>query len=319
MAIIVRRLAFIAGGLLLVALVAGAIYQYVATISDYSKYPPRGVVINVEGRGLHLNCSGEGSPTVILESGLGGGSLDWSLVQPDVSKLARVCSYDRAGVAWSDPGESPRTALRITDELHKALGVAHIAPPYVLVGHSMGGIYVQTFAARYPNDVAAVVLVDSSHQDQLQRLPGIPAFVPYLFKAAAPIGMGRIVNGMAGAQPNLTLEANAELAALYSRTSSIYATADEMVAIPESLQQLRDSPMELGDKPLIVLSRGLDEGGSPENEAIWRELQESLSKRSSNGILLIAARSGHYIQFFEPELVIDSIRRVLSAPAATAQ
>ncbi len=307
---ITKRIFFGAVVFLVVALVAGALYQLIATRADEGRYPPPGQMVNVEGHSLHLNCTGEGTPTVILESGLGGGSPDWSLVQPEVAKFGRVCSYDRAGIAWSTSGGGRREASQIRDELHKLLAAAHIAPPYIMVGHSIGGVYVQSFVARYPDEVAGVVLVDSSHQDQLSRIPGIPAFVPYVFKVAAPVGIARIVN-MVEDFPNLTAEAKTKRAGLYSHTHSVYANADEMAAIPDSLAELRASPMQLGDKPLIVLSRGLSDGGSPETEAAWLELQSSLAQRSTNGKLIVAKNSGHYIQFFEPGLVIDCIRQVI--------
>jgi pimeloyl-ACP methyl ester carboxylesterase len=299
--------------LLLIVLAAGAVYQFIASRLDDGRYPPPGQMVDVGGRGIHLNCTGEGTPTVILESGLGGGSLDWSLVQPEVAKFGRVCSYDRAGITWSSPSEDRRTARQIAVELHRLLDAAHIAPPYVLVGHSIGGLYVQMFASRYTDEVAGVVLVDSSHEDQLTRVSGIPAFVPYLFKVAAPIGIARIVNQWSDAPPNLAADTIAERAALYSHTQCVYAIADEMAAIPESMAELRDSPMRFADKPLIVLSHGLSEGNSPEHEAAWLDLQSSLAKRSSNGKLIIAHNSGHYIQFFEPGLVIDAIRQVVRA------
>ena len=308
----VRRITIGLAVCILAALAAGTIYQFVSTNLDESNYPPPGQILDVEGRSIHLNCTGEGSPTVVLESGLGGGSLDWGLVQPEVAMFSRVCSYDRAGIAWSSSSDGPRDAIKITDELHKLLGAAHIAPPFVLVGHSIGGVYVQMFAARFHNEVAGVVLIDSSHESQLSRISGIPGFVPYLAKASAPIGIARIVNNLEDA-PNFSPEAKAKRAALYSRNASVYASADEMSAISDSLAQLRDAPMRLGDKPLFVLSRGLREGTSPEIEAAWRELQIELADRSSNGKLVIAEKSGHYIHFSEPELVVDAIRKVVRA------
>lgn len=296
-------------------LVAGAAYQIIATRLDEGRYSPRGQIVDVKGHNIHINCSGEGSPTIILESGLGGGSLDWSLIQPEVAKFGRVCSYDRAGVVWSSARGGRRDAVQITSELHELLDAAHISPPYVMVGHSVGGVYVQLFAARYPDEVAGVVLVDSSNQDQLATVPGIPFFVPYLFRAAAPVGVARIVNQVLEAPPNLSPEARAERTGLYSHTHTVFAIANEMAAVPEGLAQLRDSPMQLGTKPLIVLSRGLSDGASPETEAAWRALQIDLVKRSSDAEQVIAEKSGHYIQFFEPELVIDAIKQVLRKTA----
>lgn len=298
---------------LVVSLVLGALYQIITTRLDAGKYLPPGQIVDVDGHNIHLNCTGDGSPTVVLESGLGGGSLDWSLVQPQVAKFARVCSYDRAGIVWSSASGGRRDAVQITNELHKLLDAAHIAPPYVMAGHSIGGAYVQLFAARYPDEVVGVVLVDSSHRDQLATVAGIPSFVPYLFKAAAPVGVARIVNEVMEAPPGLTSEATAERAGLYSHTHTVFAIADEMAAIPESLAELRDSPMKLGAKPLIVLSRGLSDGASPETEVAWRALQTELAKCSLNGSQVIAQKSGHYIQFSEPDLVVEAIRQASQA------
>lgn len=272
-------------------------------------------MVDVKGRKAHINCTGEGSPTVILESGLGGGSLDWSLVQPEAAKFARVCSYDRAGIVWSSASDRRRDAAEITGELHDLLTAANISPPYILVGHSIGGVYVQVFAARYPDEVIGVVLVDSSHQDQLASVPGIPAIVPFLYKAAAPMGLARIVSQVLNGQPNLSPEASAERIGLYSHTPTVFAIADEMAGIPASLNELRVSPMKLGGKPLIVLSRGISDGASAETEAAWRELQAELVNCSTRGKHVIAQKSGHYIQFFEPELVTDAIHSVMAEAA----
>jgi pimeloyl-ACP methyl ester carboxylesterase len=317
-----RRLLISLIGLLLVLMLVGALYQFVATQIDERKYPPPGTLVDVGGYRLHLNCKGEGTPTVVMDAGLGGGSLDWSMVQPEVAKFARVCSYDRAGVAWSEAGTQPRTSQQIVKELHTLLSNARIRAPYVLVGHSLAGINMQFYASQYPNEVAGMVLVDSSHENQFSRkeIPQIPSFLPLLIKALTPFGVVRIMNKFAKPSPNLPPDIERERAAIYSHTRSMYAIADEMSAIPTSAAQLRAAPMRLGDKPLIVLTHGMKEAilfSSPEEaeriEQIWKELQADLARRSSNGKQIIAEKSGHYIQFYQPELVIDAIRQVAEA------
>ena len=309
-------------GFAAVLLLAGAAFQFIATKIDERKYPPPGRLVDVGGYRLHLNCTGEGTPTVVMDAGLGGGGLDWSLVQPEVAKFTRACTYDRAGMAWSDAGVRPRTSQQIVKELHTLLGNAGVQAPYVLVGHSIAGIYVQFYASQYPDEVAGLVLVDSSHENQLTRkeLPQIPSFYPPLIKVLAPFGVARLMNGVAAPFPNLPPEIEAERAAIYSHTRNMYAVADEMSAIPTSLEQLHAAPMRLGDKPLIVLTRGMKEAspaGSPEEaeriEQGWAELQADLARRSSNGQQMIAADSGHYIQFYQPDLVIDAVRQVVEA------
>lgn len=311
---LLRRLRRFAVGffcLLIAAALVGAIYQVVATCLDATRYAPSGKLIDIGGRRLHLYCTGSGSATVILEAGLGGGVLDWPTVQPDLARDSRVCSYDRAGIGWSDRGDGARDANSITTDLHALLVAADIRTPYVLVGQSIGGAYVQLFAARYPNEVSGVILVDSSHADQLSRYTAIPSGVPYAFKIAAPIGVARIVNSVTQDLPNLPPDRLSERIALSSRTAAVFSTADEMIAIPDTMAELRAAPMHLGVKPLIVISRGLSDGGSPDEESVWRQLQTELPSLSGNSKHIVAERSGHYIQFFEPDVVIDAIRQVI--------
>src|SRR5258707_11571390 len=143
--------------------------------ADVRACPPPGKLIDVGGWRLHINCMGDtnaNGPTVVMEICAGGYSFDWSLVQPAVASFARVCSYDRAGKAWSDPGPRPRTMKQIAYELHTGLVNAGIKGPYVLVGQSIGGLYVRVFADQYPQEVAGMVLVDPSHEDGLFGIRG---------------------------------------------------------------------------------------------------------------------------------------------------
>jgi pimeloyl-ACP methyl ester carboxylesterase len=155
-----RTLAALVG--LLVALgLAGASYEAIAAAGDARRYPPPGRLVDVGGERLHIQCVGTGSPTVVLDAGLGGSSLDWNLVQSELGNTTRVCAYDRAGMGWSDPSPYPRTPRQIADELHTLLTNAGIAEPYVLVGHSLAGKNVRLFALTHPDQVAGMVLVDA--------------------------------------------------------------------------------------------------------------------------------------------------------------
>src|SRR5215207_7947033 len=151
---------------LLALAVAGAIYQAIATDLAERAYPPPGEMVDVGGYRLHINCEGQGTPTVVLDAGSGGMSAQWVRVQREVSDTTRVGAYDRAGMGWSEMGPDPRDAKQISYELHTLLSKAGIEGPYVLVGHSLGGMYMQTYASRYPDEVAGVALVDSSQSDQ---------------------------------------------------------------------------------------------------------------------------------------------------------
>ena len=205
----------------LVALaVIGVIYQAFATEIYRRIYPPPGELVDVGGHSLHLNCVGEGSPTVILESGLGAMSVDWANIQPEVADTTRVCAYDRAGSGWSEPGPGPGDPQQIAGELHTLLGNAGIDGPYVLVGHSFGGLYVlmyaDQYADQYPNEVEGMVLVDSSHPEQSTR----------------------------SAQAQAASEAT---------------SAEEFRATPETSAQVLPSTQSLGDKPLSVITAGEQE------------------------------------------------------------
>lgn len=151
-------------GLVLVLVLAGLVYQFLATQLAYRRYPAPGEMVAVAGHDMQLYCTGRerGGPTVVMDAGLGGGLLDWQTVQPKVAEFARVCSYDRSGVGWSESGPNPRTSPRIVEELHVLLKNAGVEGPYVLVGHSFGGANAQLYADEYPDEVAGMVLVDSA-------------------------------------------------------------------------------------------------------------------------------------------------------------
>ena len=150
--------------LIVFLLALGASYEALMAAGDADRYPARGQLVDVGGYRLHISCVGEGSPTVVLDAGLGGFSLDWSLVQPELAATTRVCAYDRAGYGWSDPSPHARTPSQIADELHTLLVNAGIQGPYVLVGHSAAGKHVRLYASRYPQAVAGMVLIDARHE-----------------------------------------------------------------------------------------------------------------------------------------------------------
>src|SRR5215813_9572726 len=135
--------------------------------SDLANVPPPGRIVLVEGRQVHIHCTGVGSPTVLLEEGLGGGSLNWAWIQRDVTKVSRVCSYDRPGYGWSDPADTPMDAANTSRQLYALLQAANEKGPYIAVGHSGGGAYMRLFAAEHRKDVAGLVLVDATHPSAL--------------------------------------------------------------------------------------------------------------------------------------------------------
>src|SRR5215213_11425435 len=205
-----RRIGMALLGLVVVLLalaLAGALYQAIATELAERAYPPPGEMVDVGGYSLHINCVGQGSPTVVLDGGSGEMSAQWVLVQREVSGTTRVCAYDRAGMGWSEMGPEPRDAKQISSELHALLEGANIEGPYVLVGHSFGGLYMQTYAARYPEEVAGMALIDSSQPDQFSYQPVTrDSYEPQEFAVAslaARLGIVRLLSKFAPAPPEL--------------------------------------------------------------------------------------------------------------------
>jgi pimeloyl-ACP methyl ester carboxylesterase len=246
--------------------------------------PVSDTLVDVGGRRLHVSCAGAGSPTVILEAGMGDSASAWKSIQPAVAAFTRVCAYDRARRGTSDPDPRPefRTARAVVDDLGRLLREAAIAGPYVLVGHSFGGAYIRSYASKFPQDIVGMVLVDSTHENQY----------------AGFASTGYVL-------PPMPADQNPE------RT-------DVVAALAEIAQEKWRA-----DIPLVVLAHGRPIAAqafpnvTPEQaariESLWLELQRELAGRSARGRLVIAGKSGHYVHHEEPGLVIQAIRDVVTA------
>jgi pimeloyl-ACP methyl ester carboxylesterase len=256
-----------------------------------------------DGRTIFLSCAGSGSPTVILEAGAGGGANAWTLVQPEIAKVARVCSYDRANVPGgaSDPAHKPRTAADVVADLHAALAAAGVPGPFVLVGHSDGGLFVRLYASLYPDEVAGLVLVDAVSEN--------------LEEAEAQL-----------LEAFLTPEQLSEYrAAVEQQTNAPFVSRveDEQVDISASSAELRaaseNSPLQ--SMPLFVLTHGVSAPSAPgepaalarEKERIWQQAQDELAALVPNAKHVVVQGSGHVIQQEQPEVVIDALRQVIEA------
>lgn len=238
--------------------------------------------VNIGVRELFYLLAGSGKPTVIFESGLGGSSDDWISIQEAVSKFSSVCMYDRAGTGQSDSAPTPRSAQNMVDDLSALLNATQVEPPYVLVGHSFGGLLVRLFASQHPGDVIGMVLVDTSHEDRT-----------------------------AGFETVLSEELIARNRA-YLLDPSRNSESVDLIA---SERQMRDS-RRIFDFPLVVLTRGLPD----QTSAVWpsaalqqieRKLQLKFLDLSPNSSHVIAEQSGHWIQKDQPELVVEAIRNVM--------
>ena len=300
-----RGLVWMIAGLLALAVI-GAVYQAVATEMDQRAYPPPGEMVVVGGHRLHIDCVGQGSPTVILESGLGTMSVDWANVQPEIAKTTRVCAYDRAGAGWSEPGPEPRDPQQIARELHTLLGNAGIDGPYVLVGQSFGGLYVRMYADQYPQEVKGMVLVDASHPDMWTRLPPevVATLKPPTWQVSAitfltRLGVFRFTGGDM-AECGLPAQQCKEVQAYFRSTRYRVTWAQEMLA-PDRDAQVRATG-GLGDRPLVVLSAG-DHGrdfaagvsgaARAQFERAWHDLQSELAVLSTDSIHVVVEGAGH--------------------------
>ena len=285
-------------GALLVLAVAGAIYQAIATELAERAYPPPGEMVDVGGYSLHINCVGQGSPTVVLDAGSGGFSAQWVRVQREVSGTTRVCAYDRAGMGWSEMGPEPRDAKQISSELHALLAKADIEGPYVLVGHSFGGLYMQTYAARYPDEVAGVSLVESSHPDQFSyRQVARNSYEPQkqifdVFSLAARLGIIRLVSELAPTSPELPQRQRAQIDALSPSTRQVSTYSLELRATPQTTTQTRNL-RSLSDKPLAVVS------APKQAEPGWLKLQDDLVTLSADSTHRVVEGATHTSLLYE--------------------
>lgn len=284
--------------------------QWVLSHQTLTPNAAPGKLIGVDGRDMHLVCDGSGEFTVVLEAGLPSSSLTWAAIVPEVARFAKVCTYDRAGYGWSEAGRSARTAANIARELRLMLRNAGIAPPYVFVGHSFGGLVVQLYASTYPADVAGMVLVDSSHPDQIHRVSD-PRHLQALgigLGIAAPLGIHRLLVPIPqGRSDSRRPAVRATERELLRTTRSVRAAAAELRGIRESSIQLAANPPNLGNKPLAVLTEGRRRADW------WYELQADLAAQSDNSVWRVIDDAGHYIQHDRPDAVIEAIRHVIQA------
>jgi len=278
------------------------------------------------GRRLHLLCAGQGSPTVVFEHGASAFAIDFTLVQSELQKSHRVCSYDRAGSGWSDL-LSPFTLSTDTEDLRALLTAAKEAAPYVLVGASRGGLLIRQYLAAYPAEVSGLVFVDSSTEDRLFGMVGgqaiaIAEMTPEQMRSTLPKQTVRI--------PRRPVQKGAPFDRLPPELYQQRLLLDErlIAALPETLtpEQLgryqeqeramlaallatRKAGTPFGDRPTIVLARGDDRNAERE------DVQAKLAKLSTNSRFTVIVGSGHEIHLFQPRAVIAAVNDVLEAIA----
>lgn len=270
---------------------------------------PPGRMVDVGGYRLHLHCRGTGYPTVVFDAGLGGFSIDWIFVQALLERDTEVCAYDRAGYGWSDSGPSPRDSDHIAGELALLLRNAGLRPPYVLVGHSFGGYNVEMFAKLHGRDVAGIVLVESSHPDQFERMPHLPA------------EEGRAHRGtmLTYFDPHVMFEHYPEkywlsIGGLMSSPKALRTQQREYRNFEMSAAQVRMGGA-LPPVPLVVVTRGMrvwpDTPLGDAQEVAWSRMQRELAESIPGGRQIIAQYSGHLVHLDEPDVVVHAVRLVL--------
>lgn len=313
--------ALIAAGLLL-----GAAKLAQARLAAEVASPP-GRLVDIGGRRLHIHCRGPiapARPTIVLEAGLGESSLTWAGVAPALAERHRVCAYDRAGQGWSDPRSGEHSAAATVADLHTLLNAAGEPGPYLLVGHSLGGLYARLFAQRYPDEVAGLALLDPSHEEMTSRLP--PDWQASVRRAneeavaalrtpalLADLGLAALFPPLAPADPRLPPEAQAALRALGGASGRGFrALALEIGASEAVLAELRAAGVtDLGDLPLVVVKAGASApaepppGLSPFTPSY--DLHAELAAQSSRGRLVVLEGSTHYVHYDAPERVRDLI------------
>lgn len=305
-------------------LVIASYNQFVVALLAYRTSPP-GQLIQVQGRRMHIHCTGNGAPAVILESALGGSWIDWALVQAELSKLTRVCSYDRAGMGWSEPGPTTRTSQQIAEELDALLTEANVPGPYILVGHSVGGLHMRVFAAHHLERVAGLILVDSSHPKMLTRMPAeVTRQMEEEFrqigvtKLLMASGIARLMGVCDQVPPGF--EAVAPFIRMQTcRVGRMSAIQSEYEVLRLDLQQA-DQTGPFGALPLLVLSHDpavrdpeISDELHARTEQTADQLQEELTKLSSNGKRIVVSGAGHYIQKDRPAVVIACARTMVEA------
>ena len=312
----------------LLAVVSGATYEWLGRRAAVRDFPAPGTLVDVGGRRIQLDCRGTGEPTVVLISGLDiGGSTAWSAVHDSLARTTRTCAYSRAGIMWSDASPGATTAKGVAEDLHAALEKGDVSPPFVLVGHSLGGPYLMTYAKYFGEQVAGAVMVDASHPDQIERLGRIVPKVQDANVTSMRIastfswtGVVRLATRATPPMPHQDTTVVREIAA-YS-PPSLAGALGEMDALGATLAEA-GTFRQLGDRPLVVLTalRPMTDAelktleitpeAGREFKAEWKAMHDDEATWSTRSEHRVIEDASHYIQYDRPDVVIDAVRRVV--------
>lgn len=317
----------------LLFLAAGIVYEQIGKWRDHKHFPQIGRSVDIGGRTVNIYCSGEGSPTVILESGHSIPGYGWVSIERQIATFTRACWYDRAGYGWSDPGPYPNRSDAIAKDLHKLLQEAGVPPPYVLVGHLFGAFTVRVYNGFYPGEAAGIVLIDPSSEDSSLQNPTMPKNVHnealrprviLLAKTLGSLGLWRLLSHDPGPPPKgLTSSEWATINALMRQSKSAVARIQE-TPLWVSAAQARDSG-NLDDLPLIVLSPAIPSLGATDIQQRKFELQAKLTGLSKTGRQVAVQNDGpsipysiseHMIPYESPDAVVRAVRDVVTEARA---
>ena len=297
-------------GILGLASLGGA-YETVGEALDTRTFTMPGHLVDVGDHRLHVHCTGTGSPTVVMESGAGDFAATLGWIAPVLDKETRVCVYDRAGRGWSEPANTPQDATQIAADLRTALQKTSVPGPYVLAGHSFGGLYVLTYTARYPDDVAGMVLVDSTGpkapSGEVAASSDLTNRVAALLSSSARLGLWRLINQFA--YDSLPPRSRDEAKARGSNASTVRSTLDEYVQGNASMREA-GALTDLADKPLVVLTA--TEG----NDAAWPAKQARLAKLSSNSAHRVVDGAKHASFIYEKRYAAETTQAILDVVSA---
>lgn len=304
-----KRLAAVTAVVLVAALAPGFAFQRHRDAVWRAQHPPPGSFVTIDGHRAHYRLRGEGDFTFVLEAGLGDYSASWGAWEDGLAGLGRVFVYDRAGLGWSEPARGPRTPPVIAAELHAVLAAAQIPKPWILVGHSSGGISQVLFAMDHPDEVAGLLLIDPAHKDQFQRLPAPPAVLMWLFPQftqLAPFGLPQLLFSSKDPVQNLS--------------SHVLASGAELRALFDPGAAWRNRPIRLGHVPLYLMTADSHEMMPGKTDAkrraawaIWKAMHDELMAASTSDIRWheVLSGSNHYIHRTHPDVAIAAARELV--------
>ncbi len=326
-AVALRKVGVLVAAALLLGLVASAGFNYLAIRRFRSRNPPPGRLIPVDGRAMHLYCAGDGAPTVVVEPGLGDDWARWQLVQPGLARVTRTCTYDRAGLGYSQPSASPSDANAVAGDLHALLVQAGIGGPLVVLAQSAGALYARNFVARHAEDVAALVLVDGTPPESFDEIPGTRLTDQQREDARsalvwAKLGRATGISRLRGRCRARSPKGLGALAEYFDEAacdpSRLEAEVRELESFERSAAQVPRGEGALGDLPLLIISQDPDrpkpgwDARSIAANPIWAALQQRSMRLSSRSARIIARGSGHQVHLDRPDVIVTAVSALVA-------